>query len=170
MAKFPAIRILICALSASGGIALMVALAKITAVPLGTIPFATSIVLVSGAPRSAAARTKTIIFGHLICGAVGVFMHHTGFEATVAVAAAVGASVALMLALNVFHPPAGITPLVLYGSDMTWTFLIVPVLVGAVSVAILARTTQKLLDLTDRAEAATFEAASRKGRGDQGDA
>jgi hypothetical protein len=53
---------------------------------------------------------------------------------------------------------------------MTWTFLIVPVLVGAVSVAILARTTQKLLDLTDGAEAATVEAASGQGQGNQGDA
>jgi CBS-domain-containing membrane protein len=170
MVKFAAIRTLISALSASGGIALMIALAHISAVPLGTIPFATSIVLVSGAPRSAPARTRAIIFGHLICGAAGVLMHQSGFEGTVTVATAVGASVAIMLAFDVFHPPAGITPLVLYGSDMTWTFLIVPVLVGAVSVAILARTTQKLLDLTDGAEAATVEAASGQGQGNQGDA
>ena len=168
MVKFAVFRTLVSALSASCGIALMVTLAQISAVPLGTIPFATSIVLVAGAPRSAPARTKAIIFGHLICAAAGVLMHHSGFEATVTVAAAVGASVAIMLAFDVFHPPAGITPLVLYGSDLTWTFLIVPVLVGAVSVAILARTTQKLLDLLDKAEAARIEAAAEATTGQSG--
>jgi CBS-domain-containing membrane protein len=51
------------------------------------------------------------------------------------------------------HPPAGITPLVLYGSAYDWTFLLVPVLAGAVSVAILARTAQKLIDLAEAVQA-----------------
>lgn len=130
----------------------MVALASISAVPLGTIPFATSIVLVSGAPKSAPARTKAIIFGHLICALVGLGMHYSGLEAIPTVAAAVGISVVIMIVFDVFHPPAGITPLVLYGSSHSLTFLVVPVLAGAVSVAILARTAEKLMDLTDKLE------------------
>jgi len=158
MPIYTAIRIVISIVSASLGIAIMISLANISAVPLGTIPFATSIVLVASAPRSGPARTKAIIAGHLICGAAGLLVHQSGFEATSTVAVAVGVSVGLMLALNVLHPPAGITPLVLYGSDLTWNFLLVPVLVGAVSVAILARTAEKLTDLADRLEAAALEA------------
>ena len=150
MSKVKILSILISAVCAAGGIGMMVTLASISSVPLGAVPFATSIVLVSGAPRSGPARTKAIIFGHLICGAAGVLMHYSGLEATPTVAAAVGISVAIMLIFDVFHPPAGITPLVLYGSTFDWTFLIVPVLVGAVSVAILARMAEKLLDLVER--------------------
>ncbi len=146
----------------------MVILASISAVPLGTIPFATSIVLVSGAPRSAPARTKAIVFGHLICATAGITMHYSGMEAAPTVAAAVGVSVAIMLAFDVFHPPAGITPLVLYGSALDWTFLVVPVLVGAVSVAILARTAEKLTDLTDRLAEARATPADDGGEADQG--
>ncbi len=151
MTKVTLLRGLISALCAAAGIALMVSLATISAVPIGTIPFATSIVLVSGAPKSPPARTQAIVFGHLICAAAGIAMHYSGFEMTATVAGAVGISVALMLVFDVFHPPAGITPLVLYGSHLNWTFLIVPVLVGAVSVAILARTAEKLLEIADMA-------------------
>lgn len=162
------IQILISAVCASCGIALMVTLATISAVPLGTIPFATSIVLVSGAPKSPPARTNAIVFGHLICAAVGVGMHYSGLEAIATVGLAVGVSVALMIAFDVFHPPAGITPLVLYGSTYDWTFLLVPVLVGAVSVAILARTAEKLMDLTEKLDENGRMAAATKDSADQG--
>lgn len=140
-------QILISAVCAGCGIALMVALADISAVPISTIPFATSIVLVAGAPKSRPARTKAIVFGHLICAGSGLVVHQSGLEAVPTVAAAVGLSVAIMIIFDVFHPPAGITPLVLYGSTFDWTFMLVPVLVGAASVAILARMAEKLSDL-----------------------
>lgn len=158
--------IVISAVCAGFGIALMVALAQISAVPLATIPFATSIVLVAGAPRSAPARTKAIIFGHLICALLGMAMHYSGMEETATVAVAVGVSVAIMIAFDVFHPPAGITPLVLYGSAYDWTFLLVPVLAGAVSVAILARTAQKLIDLAEAAQADKAVPSSGGGKAD----
>jgi len=132
------------------GVALMFKLGALSSVPLSAIPFATSIVLVSGMPDAPPARNRAIILGHLICGLMGVLMHLSGFEAPLMVAAAVGASVALMLAFDAFHPPAGITPFVLYASPFNWYFLIVPVLTGAVTVAILARTIQKLMELADK--------------------
>lgn len=168
MSKVAVISVLISAVCATCGIGMMVTLASISAVPLGTIPFATSIVLVSGAPHSAPARTKAIVFGHLICGGAGVLMHHSGLEATATVALAVGASVAVMLVFDVFHPPAGITPLVLYGSTYDWTFLIVPVLVGAVSVAILARTAQKLIDLVEKLEGNEHVISTSRKKADHG--
>jgi hypothetical protein len=55
-----------------------------------------------------------------------------------------------MLAVDAFHPPAGITPFVLYASTFDWDFLIMPVLTGAVTVAILARTVEKLQQMTEK--------------------
>lgn len=145
--------ILISAVCGGCGIALMVAVATFTTLPLGSIPFATSIVLVAGAPRSPAARTKAVICGHLICATAGLAMHYSGMEAIVTVAVAVGLSIALMLAFDVFHPPAGITPLVIYGSALDWTFLLMPVLAGAIGVALLARTAERLQALVEEGSA-----------------
>lgn len=168
MAKLNTLHTFISAFCAAAGIALMVTLASISAVPLGTIPFATSIVLVSGAPKSPPARTKAIVFGHLICATAGVGMHYSGLEAIPTVAVAVGISVAVMIAFDVFHPPAGITPLVLYGSTYDWTFLLVPVLVGAVSVAILARVAEKLIGLAAKLDGSAASGAPAEGSSDQG--
>ncbi len=154
MGKVSIITLLISAVCASLGIALMVELAMVSAFPLGTIPFATSIVLVSGAPKSPPARNKAIIFGHLICALAGMAVHYSGLKDAASVAIAVGASVALMLVFDVFHPPAGITPLVLYGSTFDWTYLLVPVLAGAVGVAILARVTESSQDIAARSPGA----------------
>ena len=142
---------LISAVGAFIGVTLMFKLGEISSVPLSAIPFATSIVLVSGSPDAPPARTKAIIVGHMICGLIGVLMHMSGFENPLTVAAAVGASVVIMMAVDAFHPPAGITPFVLYGSTFDWDFLILPVLTGAVTVAILARTVGKLQQLAEKA-------------------
>lgn len=141
---------LISALGACVGVTLMFKLGEISSVPLSAIPFATSIVLVSGTPTAAPASNRAIILGHMICGLMGVLMHISGLETPLMVAVAVAASVVVMLALDAFHPPAGITPFVLSASPFDWDFLIVPVLTGAVTVAILARTVQKLMYLVDK--------------------
>ncbi|WP_088346010.1 MULTISPECIES: HPP family protein [Rhodomicrobium] len=126
------------------GIAAMLTLAALSGTPLGAIPFATSIVLVAGAPRSPPARSKAVIFGHLICASAGIALHYSGFEGIATVAAVVALSIALMLVFDVFHPPAGITPLVIYNSSLDWTFLFMPVLAGALCVMLLARTSERL--------------------------
>lgn len=139
--------IVISAACGACGIALMTVVAAFTTLPLGSIPFATSIVLVAGAPRSPPARSRAVICGHLICATAGLAVHYSGMAGIATVAAAVGVSIALMLAFDVFHPPAGITPLVIYGSALDWTFLFMPVLAGAVGVALLARTAERLQGL-----------------------
>ncbi|MBX2805293.1 MAG: HPP family protein [Hyphomicrobiales bacterium] len=150
MNKLTLIKGVISGLGACVGVMLMFKLGEISSVPLSAIPFATSIVLVAGTPTAAPARNRAIILGHLICGGMGVLMHFSGLESPWAVAIAVAASVVIMLAVDAFHPPAGITPFVLYASTFDWDFLIVPVLTGAVTVAILARTIEKLMQLADK--------------------
>ncbi len=151
MDKVSLLKLLISGIGAVVGVILMFKLGEMSAVPLAAIPFATSIVLVAGTPYSPPARTRAIVLGHIICGLAGVGMHIGGYDTPFGVAVAVGVSVMLMLALDAFHPPAGITPFVLYGSPFDWDFLLVPVLTGAVTVAILARTLEKLMQLAEKA-------------------
>jgi CBS-domain-containing membrane protein len=59
-------------------------------------------------------------------------------------ALAVGLAVAVMLALNSLHPPAAISPLIICQHDFGTYFIVMPVLVGAVLVVLLARITRFL--------------------------
>jgi CBS-domain-containing membrane protein len=150
MNRVTLLKSLISVVGAFTGVTLMFKLGEMSSVPLTAIPFATSIVLVAGTPEAPPARTRAIILGHLICGLMGVLMHLSGLESPLTVAVAVGVSIVIMIAVDAFHPPAGITPFVLYASTFDWDFLIVPVLTGAITVAILARTIEKLMQLADK--------------------
>jgi len=53
-------------------------------------------------------------------------------------ALAVGIAMVAMHLTRSFHPPAGIDPLVVVVNDMSWSFLIAPVAVGACLLAAVA--------------------------------
>ena len=55
-----------------------------------------------------------------------------------AAAAAVGLAVLAMYVTGTFHPPAGIDPMVIVVNDLSWSFLIAPVGVGALLLALFA--------------------------------
>src|SRR5436189_2099910 len=100
--------------------------------PLAVIPFATSIVLVIGSPDVEPAQPRALIGGHLISALVGLaVLKLTGPQAWAA-ATAVGLAILAMYVTGTFHPPAGINPLLVVSGNLPWTFLLVPVLAGAV--------------------------------------
>lgn len=100
--------------------------------PLAAIPFATSIVLVIGSPDVEPAQPRALIGGHLVSALVGLaVLKLTGPQAWAA-AAAVGLSVLAMYLTGTFHPPAGINPLLVVSGNLPVTFLLAPVLAGAV--------------------------------------
>jgi len=55
-----------------------------------------------------------------------------------AAAAAVGLSIPAMYLTGTFHPPAGINPLLVVSNNLPWTFLLAPVLAGALLLAAFA--------------------------------
>jgi hypothetical protein len=57
-------------------------------------------------------------------------LHFTGPQAWSA-AAAVGLAVPAMDVTGTFHPSAGINPLLVVSNNLPWTFLLAPVLAGA---------------------------------------
>jgi len=100
--------------------------------PLAVIPFATSIVLVVGSPEAEPAQPRALVGGHFVSALVGLaVLKLTGPQAWAA-AAAVGLSILAMYLTGTFHPPAGINPLLVVSGNLPWTFLLVPVLAGAV--------------------------------------
>jgi CBS-domain-containing membrane protein len=98
---------------------------------LAIIPFATSIVLVIGSPEADAAQPRALIGGHIVSTLVGLLVLKLAGPHGWAAAMAVGLAVLAMYVTGTFHPPAGINPLLVVANNLPWTFLIAPVLAGA---------------------------------------
>ena len=103
--------------------------------PLVIIPFATSIVLVIGSPEAEPAQPRALVGGHIVSTVVGLIVLKLTGPQGWAAAMAVGLAVLAMYVTGTFHPPAGINPLLVVSNALPWTFLIAPVLVGALMLA-----------------------------------
>jgi CBS-domain-containing membrane protein len=101
------------------------------AYPLVLIPFATSIVLVMGSPEAEPAQPRALIGGHIVATLVGFAVLRLAGPHAWAAAAAVGLAVLVMYLTDTFHPPAGIDPLLVVSAGLPWSFLVAPVLAGA---------------------------------------
>jgi CBS-domain-containing membrane protein len=126
---------------AAGGavaIATMEVFSARTAFPLVAIPFATSIVTVLGSPKAQPAQPRALIGGHLVSTFVGLLVVKLCGPAPWAAALAVGLAMVAMHLTGTFHPPAGIDPLVVVVNDMSWSFLVAPVGIGALLLALFA--------------------------------
>lgn len=132
------IAILAGAAGGAAAIEIMEVFSITTAFPLVAIPFATSIVVVLGSPKAEPAQPRALIGGHLISTLVGLAIVKICGPAPWAAAVAVGLAMVAMHLTGTFHPPAGIDPLVVVGNGMSWSFLIVPVGVGAVLLTLFA--------------------------------
>lgn len=126
------------AAGAAMAIGLMELLAARSAIPLLFVPFATSIVLIMGSPDIDAAQPRALVGGHLVATLVGLLVVKIAGPGTAVAALAVGLAMVAMHLTRSFHPPAGIDPLVVVVNDMSWSFLLVPVAVGACLLATFA--------------------------------
>src|SRR6478672_4062419 len=124
--------------AAGGAIAIgsMEAFSIERAFPLFAIPFATSIVTVLGSPKAEPAQPCALVGGHLVSTLVGLLIVKLCGPAPWAAALAVGLAMVAMHLTDTFHPPAGIDPLVVVVNDMSWSFLIAPIAIGTLLLAL----------------------------------
>lgn len=105
-------------------------------------PFGASCVLLYTVAQSPLAQPRNIIFGHFISAFVGLFFLKFFPVNIWSIACSVGVAIALMQYLRCVHPPAGANPLVILLTAHTvhydWSFLIFPVLCGAVALVVVA--------------------------------
>jgi CBS-domain-containing membrane protein len=128
----------ICGAGCALAIWIMEASSSATEYPLFAIPFATSIVLVISSPDAAPAQPRALISGHVLSTLAGLLVLTLAGSHGWSAALAVGLAVLAMILTDTLHPPAGINPLLVVANSLPWTFLIVPVLAGAVLLAIFA--------------------------------
>ncbi|MDQ8726776.1 HPP family protein [Bradyrhizobium sp. LHD-71] len=142
VAAVPAI---LCAAGCTLAIYVMESSSALAAYPMAAIPFATSIVLVISQPHAIPAQPRALIGGHLISALVGLVMLAVAGSGSVAAAVAVGLAVLAMLMTDTLHPPAGINPLLVVTGNLSWSFIIAPVLVGALMLAVFALAWHRLV-------------------------
>jgi CBS-domain-containing membrane protein len=128
-------------LSGFGGFIVIALLAQLTAgwhTLLLIAPFGASCVLAFALPQSPLAQPRNIIGGHLISTAVGIIIFSLLGSQPVAFGAGVGIAIAAMELTGTLHPPAGADPIVVLMAKASWTFLLSPVLTGAIAIVVLA--------------------------------
>jgi CBS-domain-containing membrane protein len=126
---------------AAGGvvaIGLMEAFSIETMFPLVAIPFVTSIVVVLGSPKAVPAQPRALVGGHLVSTIVGLLIVKLCGPSSWAAALAVGAAMVAMHLTGTFHPPAGIDPMVVVVNNMSWGFLLMPIVAGSVLLLLFA--------------------------------
>ena len=99
--------------------------------------FGSTMVLLYGYPESPFAQPKNIFFGHLITSLTGLFvLYFIHLPLYINLPIAVGAGVALMILLNITHPPAGGNPIIVIMGSVSWEYLINPIISGTIIVLI----------------------------------
>ena len=128
----------LCGAGCGLAIYIMESSAALTAYPMAAIPFATSIVLVISQPNAVPAQPRALIGGHLVSALIGLLVLAAAGPGAVAAAFAVGLAVLAMMLTDTLHPPAGINPLLVVAGNLPWSFMVAPVLVGALMLAAFA--------------------------------
>ena len=94
--------------------------------------FGSSMVLLFGYPESPFAQPKNIFFGHLLTSVVGVvFLYFVPLPIYLLIPLAVGFGVALMIFINVTHPPAGGNPIIVIMGSVSLDYLVNPIIIGS---------------------------------------
>ncbi|NIK69402.1 HPP family protein [Paenibacillus sp. BK720] len=125
------IRFLWPAIGAFAAVLILFLFENTTGLALLMAPFGASCVIVFALPDSPLAKPRNVIGGHVISTFTGLaFLHAFGQHAWT-LAAAVALSIVLMQVTKTIHPPAGADPLVVILAGAGWSFLLTPVLAGA---------------------------------------
>jgi CBS-domain-containing membrane protein len=123
------------AFGAGLAITLMEMLARLADEPLARVPFVTSIVLVTALPDSEAAKARAIIGGHALASIAGWLSHVLMGPSEMASSVAVALAALGMIATRTLHPPAGIDAFLIPSQNLSWDWIVSPVLTGALLLA-----------------------------------
>ncbi len=82
------------------------------------------------------AQPKNIFFGHLISILVGIIFNETIGLSFYTLGLSVGIAVTLMIYFKVMHPPAASNPLVALSMDLSFDYVLFPVIVGTIIIII----------------------------------
>lgn len=106
--------------------------------PLLAAPLGASAMLVFGMPDSPMSQPANVVGGHLIATLIGLLFDHYLPGGWVMMALSVAVVMMVLALTRLTHPPAGADPLVVMMGHPGWSFLAMPVLVGALTLVVVA--------------------------------
>ena len=83
------------------------------------------------------AQPKNIFFGHLVSIIVGIIFNETIGLSFYSLGLSVGIAVSLMIYFKIMHPPAASNPIVALSMDLSYDFILFPVIAGSIVLIIL---------------------------------
>ena len=86
-----------------------------------------------------------IFFGHLLGIIVGILFNEFVGMSFISLGLAVGTTVALMMYLKIIHPPAAANPLIALFADVSFEYVVFPVITGTLVIIILSIFINKLI-------------------------
>ncbi len=118
-------------LGAFAALALVGLLAAMTKQPLILGSFGASCVLLFGYPDGPFSKARNVIGGHLLASFIGLLFLQLFGPGWLPMAAAAACALMAMMLTRTVHPPAGSNPVIVFLAQPGWQFLLVPTLVGA---------------------------------------
>ena len=91
------------------------------------------------------AQPKNIFFGHLVSVLVGIIFNEIIGFSFYSLGLSVGVAVALMVYLKVMHPPAASNPLVVLFTDVSFDFILFPVITGTIVIILMSIFINKII-------------------------
>ena len=91
------------------------------------------------------AQPKNIFWGHLVSVLVGIIFNETIGFSFYSLGLSVGAAVALMVYLKIMHPPAASNPIVVLFTDVSFNYILFPVIVGTIVIIIMSVFINKII-------------------------
>ena len=106
--------------------------------------FGASCLIVFALSDSPLAQPRHVIGGHLVAATTGLLVMQVLPVNMWSMALAVALAIVLMLVTRTAHPPAGANPLIVMAMGASWDFLLLPVLLGAVILVLVAWVTHRI--------------------------
>ena len=91
------------------------------------------------------AQPKNIFFGHLISLLVGIIFNETIGFSFYSIGLSVGVAVTLMVYLKIMHPPAASNPIVVLFTDVSFDYILFPVVVGTIAIIVMSVFINKII-------------------------
>ena len=91
------------------------------------------------------AQPKNIFFGHLVSLIVGIIFNETIGFSFYSIGLSVGVAVTLMVYLKIMHPPAASNPIVVLFTDVSFNYILFPVVVGTIAIIVMSVFINKII-------------------------
>ncbi len=91
------------------------------------------------------AQPKNIFFGHLVSLLVGIIFNETIGFSFYSLGLSVGVAVTLMVYLKIMHPPAASNPLAVLFTDVSFDYILFPVVVGTIAIIVMSVFINKII-------------------------